>query len=196
MFPEKINKQLATKLLEESKIYLDSPDLSKVLKQLTEMGLLYNIKGKSNIKDQAPNVLRRKKLSKEPKPQGYHSIYGIGEEVEKYKKILSDPDALNHITTSLKNSGLLEPAYHHIAKNSIHAAMNGDENTLKFFAMIVNAISTGVRPTVADFKTFRDRLRSLDSSELERIIKEFVTALMENPSGHLFLVLSLPKLDN
>jgi hypothetical protein len=193
--PEDINKELATKLSEESETYLDSPALSKVLKRFKEEKILDNIRGKRNVKREIPQVIRSKKHSDKPKPQGYHSFYKVTDEVEKYKRVLSNPLALKHITERLKNSGLLEPAYTRIAESIFYAMMNSDERAEKFFRMSINAGAPHIRPTDSDWTAFKEALHLLDNNQLNNLIKEFVDNLMGNPSDYLFLVLSLPRLD-
>ena len=136
--PEDINKELATKLSVESETYLDSPALSKVLKKFNEEKILDNIRGKQNVKREIPHVIRRNKHADKSKPQGYHSFYKITHEVEKYKRVLSNPRALKHISDRLKNSRLLEPGYTRIAECVIYAMMNSDERAEKIFRMSIN----------------------------------------------------------
>jgi hypothetical protein len=193
--PEDINKELATKLSEESETYLNSPALSKVLKIFKEEKILGNIRGKQNVKREIPQVIRRNKHSDKPKPQGYHSFYKITDEVEKYKRVLSNPLALKHISDRLKNSGLLEPAYTRIAESIFYAMMNSDERAEKFFRMSISAGAPHIRPTDSDWAAFKSVLPSLDNNQLNNLIKEFVENLLGNPSDYLFLVLSLPGLD-
>lgn len=143
--PEEINKELATKLSEESEA-LNSPALSKVLGRFKEENMLNNIRGKDDVKQLIPHVIRRKKFSKDPKPQGRFSFHKITDEIEKYQRILSNPQALKLITDRLNNFGLLEPAYTIIAKSIFYAMMNSDERGEKFFRMVVNAGAPNIKP--------------------------------------------------
>lgn len=193
--PEDINKELATKLSEESETYLDSPALSKVLKKFNEEKILDNIRGKQNVKREIPHVIRRNKHADKSKPQGYHSFYKITHEVEKYIRVLSNPRALKHISDRLKNSGLLEPGYTRIAESVIYAMMNSDERAEKIFRISINAAAPHIKLTDSDWAALKDDLHSLDKNQLNNLIKEFVHYLLENPSDYVFLVLSLHGLD-
>lgn len=181
--------------MEESEAYLNSPALSKILRRLNEEKMLDNIKGKDDVKRLIPRVIRRKKFSKDPKPQGYFSFHKVTDEVEKYQRILSNPLALKHITDRLKNFGLLERAYTIIARNYNYAMMNSDERTEKFFRMGINAAAPNLNQTDSDWEAVKDHLRSLDENQLNTLINEFVHEVSNNPSGYLFLILSLPKID-
>ncbi|MGB8934711.1 MAG: hypothetical protein WCC17_06365 [Candidatus Nitrosopolaris sp.] len=133
---------------------------------------------------QIPHVIRRTKYSDKLKPQGYYSFYKITDEVEKYKKILSNPQALMYITERLKNSGLLEPAYMRIAESIVYAMKSSDERAEKFIRMSINAGAPGVKPT--DRIAFKEALIRLDQNTLNDLIKEFVNYWLENPSDYLF----------
>src|SRR5215218_6107697 len=106
-FPEEINEKLAKTLAKESQHYLNSPDLSKVLKSLKNAGLFLHTTGKQNIKKQSPESIPRKQKTGEPRREGYYSIYKISNKVEDYKKILSNPQAVELINKTLKESGVL-----------------------------------------------------------------------------------------
>jgi hypothetical protein len=197
--PQLINKEIATKLAEESETYLASDTLSRILKELKQYKILENIRGKQNVKQQISHVIRRSKYSDRHKPQGYYSFYKTTEEVEKYNQVLSNPLVVMHINERLKNSGLLKPAFICIAKSCFHAVKNSDERTEKFFKMIVKSSYThaelSVRPTDSDWIEYKQALGSLDKKTLNDLTKDFVDYLLENPSGYVFLILSLPKLD-
>lgn len=79
--PQDINKQIATKLAQQSETYLKPSSLSKILKDLEERGILHNIRGKKSVKQQILHVIHRGKYLE--KPQGYYSYYKRTDQVEK-----------------------------------------------------------------------------------------------------------------
>jgi hypothetical protein len=192
LFPEEINEKLAKTLSEESQHYLNSPDLSKVLKLLENAGLLVNIRGKQNIKQQSPKSIPRKQKT-ESRREGYHSIYKISNKVEDYKKILSNPEAIILINKTLKESGLLEKAYRNMFINIFHAITTANERMEKLFTQsIPTSVGYGTIST-SDWKLLTEYLLSCNKTQLEELAKELTGHLLKNPKSPLFLVLSLPE---
>lgn len=191
-FPEEINEKLAKTLAKESQHYLNSPDLSKVLKELENAGLFFNTRGKKNIKQQAPKSIPRKQKTGEPKREGYYSTYKISDKVEDYKKIFSIPQAVELINKTLKESGLLEKAYQNMFRNSIHAITKGNERMDKLFTQSIPASVGSETISTSNWDMFREYLLSLDTMQLEQLTKELTDRLLENPYSPLLLVLSLP----
>ena len=193
LFPEEINKKLAKILAKESQHYLKSPDLSKVLKLLKNAGLFLNTPGKQNIKQQSPKSIPRKQKTGEPRREGYHSIYTISNKVKDYKKILSNPQAVEHINKTLKESGVLEKAYYNLFMNSYHAIKKGNERMDKLFTQSIPTSVGSETISPSNWNIFREQLLSLNTTQLEEKAKESTDRLLENPYSPLFLVLSLPE---
>lgn len=195
LFPEEINKKLAKTLSEESQHYLNSPNLSKVLKLFENAGLLLNIRGKQNIKQQAPKSLPRKQKTGEPRREGSYSLYKTSNKVEDYKKILSNPHAVELINKTLMESkpDLLEKAYYTMFMNSFHTVKKGNERMDKLFTRSIPTSVASETINTSNWNTFIEYLLSLDKTQLEELAKELTYRLLKNPYSPLFLVLSLPE---
>ena len=113
--------------------------------------------------------------------------------VEEYKKILSNPQALDLINNNLIKYGKLEKAYNLIVDNAFSLFKRGDEQTYNFlhtFKVSFPNVDTNAMPNP---KLFQEAINSMGEHELEELRKQGVRFLLENPSTGVFFIFSLSK---
>jgi hypothetical protein len=191
----KISKELYKKSLED--FLANSSNLSKVLKEKEDAGILFSIAGKKKIKEQSPKSTPRKLKSgmyQEERPEGPPVIKKLTATAEDYKKILSNPEALDLINNNLIKYGKLEKAYNLIMNNALSLFKKGDEQTYNFlhtFKVSFPDVDTNAMP---DPKLFQEAINSIGEQELEELRKQGVRFLLENPSTGVFFIFSLSKM--
>jgi hypothetical protein len=176
----------------------NSPNLSKVLKEFEDAGIIFTITGKKEIRDKSPKSIPRK-----PKVETYEKEKLVGPPVvkkltskpEEYVKIISNPQALDIINKRLIKYGKIEKAYNLIFKNAITFLQEGDEKTYDFlqgFKALYPNIGGG---EILDPTQFKQNINHITEQELESLGKQFVRYVLDNPNGTLFFLFSLAKFE-
>ena len=116
MYPKQIKKEI-TKISKElykksqEDFLANSSNLSKVLKEVEDVEIIFSIIGKKKIKEQSPKSIPRKSkagMYQEERLEGPPVVKKLTGTVEDYKKILSNPQALDSINNNLIKYGKLE----------------------------------------------------------------------------------------
>lgn len=197
-FPSEIKNEIA-KLLSEKhqKDLLKNESLmSKVQKNFDDDGVTFRIRGNNNIKAQLPTGTSKKPKAKMLRRVGAHTISKLTRTVEDYKRVLSNPNALDLINCTLLKYPLLKETYSAIIRESFHAFKVGDEdlyNNLKMFRELFPNIDDD---PISYSKLFQEKIRVLSDTEMENLQQQAITYLIDNPYYPIFFIYSLYKLKN
>lgn len=207
--PKGVNKKLANEIsfglkevtdavlssAKQCETYLTSHDMSKALGELTDEGLLLNIRGKENIKKYAPQVLSKQTKGAPyddnySKPEGYYSIYKISDNLMTLRRVISNPYALEFIYNKLKKYGILQKYYDFMVSALIYTLIESDEE--RFYQFITIAVQPNFdnqRIHPSKWKEIKQYLSSLKEEELNSLMKEMVTYQLDKPVDHNILLL-------
>ena len=197
-FTGEIKEEIAKMLSEKhQRDLLKSESLmSKVLKKFDNGDITIRIRGDKDIKEQSPAGNSRKPKTKMLRRVGTHTISKLTKPIENYKRILSNPKALNLINCRLLKYGSLKETYSTIVKESFQAFKVGDENfynNLKMFRELFPNINYASMP---DSKLFEERIKALSDTELENLQNQAIIYFVENPHYPIFFIYSLYKFGN
>jgi hypothetical protein len=151
--------------------YINSTDMTKILKTLEYAGIYLNIKGKNEVRRQRrKGRLGRPKVSdKTPlKFGGRPSVYKITEKIEKLKAVIQKPEVCDRIRKSLIDSGLLYPFEKFMVQALYYAAKKDKSVAKQLFRIFVPADFI----KDPELKSFQKKFWSLDESQLEQIAAE------------------------
>lgn len=191
---EEIAKMLSEKYQQD--LLRNESLMSKVLKNFDNVGVTLRIRGDKDIKAQSPTDISKKPKAKRPKRVGTHTISKLTGTVEDYKRVLSNPKALDLNNYKLLKYGLLKKTYSTIIKESFQAFKVGDEdfyNNLKMFRVLFPNVDITSLP---DPKLFQARIKALSDTDMENLQQEAVKYLVENPYYPIFFIYSLYKFGN
>lgn len=181
-YPSDLNQRLAMKLANEGKRYLKGPALRKILKILVNEGLLFNIRGKRNIKQNARYAIHRERKGGEyanSKREGNLSMYGTTPNAQFILKTLSSPGITQIITSRLQKSNLMNRFFELIFLGITHALRNGDKHTKRLVLKGFGITKTrsdglgGLDLNDSDLQHIMDALNNLDENKLKEIAKQF-----------------------
>jgi hypothetical protein len=201
MYPEEIHKNLTeiSKFLIKGSedIFLNRPSTrSKLLKEFENRDIFYSIRGKNKIKLESPKSVEKKPKIRKDKREGYPIVYKLTSTVQEYKRILLNPQCVHAINNRLRKYGILKKAYDLISRQAFYFLKTGDEKKydfLQIFKVMFPNMNTNAIP---DPKTFKEQIDATEGKELEKIRKELVQHILENPSSCVLLTFSLSKLVN
>jgi hypothetical protein len=151
--------------------YINSTDMTKILKTLEIAGFYLNIKGKNEVRRQSRKGRsgRPKTLDKNNvKLGGRPSVYKITEKIEKLKAIMLKPEACDRVRKSLIESGLIYSYQKFCLQALYHAAKNDKSIAERFFRIYMPAdFIKG-----SELKKFQEKFWSFDESQLEQVTAE------------------------
>lgn len=191
-FPSDLNQQLATVLAEESTQYLKGPALRKILKLLEGEGILFNTKGKENIKhDLGRNFNKQQKGAyySSAKREGRYSHYKVTNDVQKLLDVMSNPTAIQIIHSTLKNSGLLTKVLEKFFFVSVHLfticnnSKTAENSLFSFLSVLPEARASplyseiknsGIQPIGTIFNSINDK------TLLQPLASQFANAISED----------------
>jgi hypothetical protein len=116
MFPEEMDKEVARILSKDyEEDYHSVPSklsrLSKLRNEFESAGILYSLEGMKNIKNRSPKSIPRKLKGGPARREGRPVVHKLTRSVEDYRKILSNPQAIDVISTRLAKHGILEKVF-------------------------------------------------------------------------------------
>jgi hypothetical protein len=195
-FPSEIKEEIAKMLSEEDQqVLLHNESLiSKVLKNFENDDVISRLRWDKDINTQSSTATSRKPKAKRLRRRGLHTISKLTKTVEDYRKVLSNPKALDFINCKLLKYGSLREVYSTIIRESFHAFKVGDEgfyNILKMFGTLFPNVDITSLP---DPKVFQELFESLNQEEKESLQKQAMAYLLGNPSYPVFFIFSLYKL--
>jgi hypothetical protein len=180
--------------LDNNKRYLKPSTMSKALKTLQQEGLLLNIRGKREAKH--IRSLRGKRKSKEYSTfarGGYISYHELSLDVDRLKKVMSKPKAVEVIHNSLKKSGWLHKYLKLLIKDSFYIVRNSKEQDNSMYELVKGA-NPYIQSGRSSWKSFRKYLLSLDDQQLEQAAEKLAIHTMKNPNGLHYVLYRLSKL--
>jgi hypothetical protein len=175
--------------------YVSNSTLSKVLKEFTHYGLLVHLDNKNQLKNfRATHTTNHKNIYK---TGGRISFYTISPDFETTSRLLSNPKAVEIISASLKESGLLDRYLKIMIKSYIYflTRKHGLEETelVKQAAVtLFTSIYPGLQLDMKIWEPLKDRLSSLDENAIDKIV-EMVIPCFED-LGFPFYIDGLSKL--
>jgi hypothetical protein len=216
VFPSGFNKELANIMLDQQdetditvylegssssdRRYIDSSDMTKILRTLEAAGIYINIKGKKEIR----HIVGKKLLRGKPKAAdktyddfgGKPSAYKTTELVEKLKITMSKPETCRRLRTTLVDSGIIYSYLKFILEALYHAAKVDATVVKKLFRLYMPAEFING----PEFKTLLKNLLSIDERDLEKVSAEGAKIAVENQTydGYFFVagLLNLNKLNS
>lgn len=195
-FTDEIKEEIAKMLSEGHQQHLlhNESLMSKVLKNFENDGVIFKIKEKKNIKLQSPKSIKRKPKVGKPRHVGPYIVSKLTRSVEDYKRILTNPRALDLINNKLSKHKLLGKMYSTIIREAFNAFENGDENFYNALKMF-KAIFTDVDDTsLPDPKLFQEQIKLLSEGDKENLAQQTKAHFLENPNYPIFFIFSLYKL--
>jgi len=174
------------------------PNLSKVLKEFEDAGIIFSIIGKKEIKKRSPKSVPRKpkdSMYEERRLEGPPVVKKLTATVQDYKTILSNPQALDLINTRLRKHGILKKAYDLISKNAFYAFKKGDVKMYDFLETFKELFPDLDPSVIPDSKVFREGIKAAERKTMERMRKELVQHLLNTPINSIFFIFSLAKLE-
>lgn len=181
-YPSDLNQRLAMKLANEEKRYLKGPALRKILKILVDEGLLFNKRGKRNIRQYARYAIPKERKGGEytnSKREGNLSMYGTTPNAQLILKTLSYPGITQIITNRLQKSNLINSFFELVFLGITHAMRNGDKHTKRLLlkgldiTKIRSDGSGGSDLNDSELQQIMDALNNLDENKLKEIAKQF-----------------------
>lgn len=176
-----------------SKGFLDPRDFrERVTKILEEAGIFLHLEGKKEIRSQEHKTHRprRKRSSDEVHVDhgGKQSAYTITEEVEKLKKTIKKPGAIEYVYEKIMSSNLP----HRFAKFSLlaffHTAKLDEVSLHKLMGIGEVMINDDIKQIdKSDLVNFQRFLRRFDDHQLEQLADNGAQLLIKEPNYHLLL---------
>jgi hypothetical protein len=166
--------------------YINSTDMTELLHLLTLGDIYQNARGKKEV---ALRIRRGRKGKPEKsdmtytRPSGRPSVYGITQKIEKLKALVSKPEACDRIRKALVDSGLV-CKYEKFMIQALYYALRKDKSVAdKLFRLFVSPVFV----KNPQFKTFQEKLLSLDEKELDQVSNETARISIENHGYDGFL---------
>jgi hypothetical protein len=199
LYPEEIHKNLieVSKFLvkESEDIFLNRPSTrSKLLKEFENRGIFSSTRGKKKIRLESPKDVEKKSKIRKDRHEGYPIVYKLTSTVQDYKRILSNPQSVRKINNRLRRYGILEEVYDLILRQAFYFLKTGDERMYDFLQTFKAILPNLDANMVPDPKTFKEQINATEGKELEKLRKELVQHLLENPSSCVLVIFSLTKL--
>lgn len=162
--------------------YMSNSTLSKVLKEFTHYGLLIHLDNKNQLKNfRTTHTKNHKNIYK---TGGRISFYTISPDFETTRRLLSNPNAVEIISASLKESGLLGRYLKIMIKSYIYflTRKHGFEETelMKQAAVtLFTSIYPGLQLDMKVWGPLKDGLSSLDENAIDKIVEMVVPRFEE-----------------
>jgi hypothetical protein len=193
-----IKEEIANMLSEEHQQALRYNDslMSKVLKNFENDDVISRIEWDKDINAQSSTDIPRKPKAKRLRRKGPHTISKLTKTVEDYKRVLSNPKAIDYINCRLLKYSPLKKMYSTIIRESFRAFKVGHEdfyNNLKMFRVLFPNIDDDL---ISYSKKFQERIITLSDTKLEKLQQQIITYLVENPHYPIFFIYSLYKSGN
>lgn len=197
-----IEKDISAKLEDDknnNKKFLHPSDLSDVLKKLEEHDILLHLEGKKEIRDRLhKNHHGKKSLSVLVRHSrgGKLSVYLVKEDVEKLKRAMEKPEAIEYLHTEVVRTGLAHKIMKYLILASLHC-LKMNENVGRdlmevgaaFFQEKMNEQEN------AKFKNTLQILQSIDDEQLGHDIDDLTKSLIHDRGYYILLfIIGLLKL--
>ncbi|MGC1134230.1 MAG: hypothetical protein WA941_15495 [Nitrososphaeraceae archaeon] len=196
-FTSEIKEEIAKMLSEEHQqdlLYNESL-MSKVLKNFENDDVISRIGWDKDINSQSSTGTSRKPKAKRLKRKGPHTISKLTKTVEDYKRVLTNPNALDLINRRLLKYGLLKEMYSTIIRESFHVFKVGDKDfydNLKIFRELFPNVDSTSLPD----PKFQEQFKALSDTEREYLQQQTINHFIDNPYYPIFFIYSLYKFGN
>jgi hypothetical protein len=149
----------------QSKQFISEKRLSEILASLEKAGLFQHLGSKKDIRRVIG--IRRGKLNGRP------SLYLVSQKFITIKKILSNPEAVNMIVTSLIDSDLLVKFISCILHGFLEfVKITNEEQLSKAFRSVINERSDDISENAKSYMKIKLSLSSLNKTQMDELIKE------------------------
>lgn len=201
-YPSDLNQRLAMKFANEGKQYLKGPALRKILNILVNQGLLFNLRGKRNIKQKARYAIHKEHKGGEytnSKREGNYSMYETTPNAQLILKTLSYPGTTQVIASKLQKLDLINKFFELLILGIMHAVRNDDKHTkkllLKGFEATKALSSDSPNLNNSDLQQFIDISNRLDENKLKEIAKQIAQNMTDASLLKIvYQLFALPKL--
>jgi hypothetical protein len=176
------------------KRFLDPRDLrEKVLKNLESNGIILNLQGKKKIKHHRHDIHRpgKKSLSNDNDRGGKPSAYIVTADVEKLKKAMKKPRALDFLYDKIIKSGLA----HKLAKFSMLAFLYAAKMDERVIHMLMGFGASFFQDNVtegdtANFNVIFQKLQMIDDNQLEQLADSIAKSAIEDRGYYALLFMA------
>jgi hypothetical protein len=176
------------------KRFLDPRDLrEKVLKNLESHGIILNLKGKQEIKHHLRDIYRpgKRSLSNDNDRGGKPSAYKVTQVVEKLKKAMEKPGAIDFLYDKIIKSGLA----HKLAKFNILAFLYAAKMDEKVFHRLMGVGASFFQDNITEkdttnFKVIFERLQMINDYQLEQLADSIAKSAVENRGYYALLFMT------
>jgi hypothetical protein len=174
--------------------FLHPRDLrEKVLKNLENYGIILHLEGKDKIRYRQREIRRPGKKSNEVQNDrgGKPSAYIITEEVEKLKKTIEKPQALDFLYDKIIKSGIA----HKLAKFNFSAFLYAAKMDERVIYKLMEAEATFFQDTttdsdIANFKVILQQLQRVDDDQLEQLADNMAKSAIEDRGYYALLFMA------
>jgi hypothetical protein len=178
---------------EQHKRFLHPRDLrEKVLKNLESYGIILHLEGKDKIRQHQREVRRpgKKSLSDDDRG-GKPSAYIVTEKVEKLKKAMEKPQALDFLYDKVIKSGIA----HQLAKFNFSAFLYAAKMDERVIYKLMGAEASLFQDTITDkdignFKVTLQQLQGVDDDQLEQLADHMAKSAIEDRKYYALLFLA------
>lgn len=173
--------------------FLHPRDLrEKVLKNLESYGIILHLEGKDKIRHHQREVRRpgKKSLSDDDRG-GKPSAYIVTEKVEKLKKAIEKPQALDFLYDKVIKSGIA----HQLAKFGFSAFLYAAKMDERVIYKLMGAEASFFQDTITDrdianFKVTLQQLQGVDDEKLEQLADHMAKSAIEDRKYYALLFLT------
>ena len=175
--------------------YVSNSTLSKVYKEFMRDRLLVHIDNKNQLKNFiATHAKDHKNIYK---TKGRISFYTISPDTEKTRRLLGNPNVVEIINASLRESGLLDRYLKVMTKASLslltrNATLEETELLKQAVVTLFTSLYPSLQLDMKDWELFKDVLSSLDENLLEKVVEIFVPRFED--LGFPFIIYGLSRL--
>jgi hypothetical protein len=201
-YPSDLNQRLAMKFANEGRRYLKGSALRKILKILVNQGLLFNLRGKRDIKQKARYAIHKERKGGEytnSKREGNYSMYETTPNAQLILKTLSYPGTTQIITSRLQKLDLINKFFELLILGIMHAVRNSDKHTKNLLLNGLEATnamrSDSPNLNDSDLQQFIDISNKLDENKLKEIAKQIAQNMTDASLLEIvYQLFALPKL--
>lgn len=184
--------------------FLHPRDLSGVLKKFEKHGILLHIEGKERIKD----LLHKKHYGKKSllsvltqhSRGGKLSVYLVREDVDKLKRAMEKPKALDYLYNLVIKSGLAHKIMKYLMLATLHGIKMNEDTSRKFMGVGASLFQQKMNEQhINELNQKRQILQSINDKQLEQYIELNIDELTKSfiyDGGYsiLLFLAALPKL--
>ena len=181
--------------------FLHPRDLREVLKKFEKHNILRHLDEKKEIRYRLRETHRPGKKSSSGLVHcsngGRPSVYIVKEDVEKLKRAMEKPEALDYLYIKVVRSGLAHKVMKYVTSSWIYAVKIDENMAWKFVVVAASYFQEKVDEQIeSDFKKMLQMFQSADDNQLEYYIDEVINDLIHDLEYHhtILFIIGLAKL--